>query len=98
MIVRHAEDSHKWEKHDLLTDDETDFLQKLLKSFRQKKSNKQNEQLLKMTPSMIKKCYSSIEMVYKEILTENYCRIEYEAMRLNDPYVCTRIPKGFVSQ
>ena len=51
-----------------------------------------------MTPSMIKKCYSSIEMVYKEILTENYCRIEYEAMRLNDPYVCTRIPKGFVSQ
>ena len=42
-----------------------------------------------MTPSMTKKCYASIEAIYKELLSEDYWRIEYDKMRANDPYVCT---------
>ena len=48
-----------------------------------------------MCPSMIRKCYNSIEAIYKESLTEMYWRIEYEQMRMYDPYVHTKIYKGF---
>ena len=51
-----------------------------------------------MTPSMTKKCYASIEAIYKELLSENYWRIEYDKMRANDPYVCTQPPRGFTTQ
>lgn len=43
---------------------------------------------------MIRKCYNSIEMVYKEVLTEAYWKREYALMRMNDPYVVKQIPKG----
>ena len=51
-----------------------------------------------MTPSITKKCYSSIEAIYKEFLTEDYWQLEYDRMRANDPYVCTQPPRGFTTQ
>ena len=60
--------------------------------------NFKSDELLNIAPVMIKKCYSSIELIYKEILTENYWKDEYDKLRLHDPYVCTTVPRGFTSQ
>jgi len=37
-------------------------------------------------------------MIYKEILTTEYWRIEYDKMRANDPHVCKVVPRNFTSQ
>ena len=94
LIVRHAEDALKWDTEQLMRDDEVEFLHRLIRGYRFKKPNFNLDELMRMIPSMTKKCYNSIEMVYKEILTEAYWRKEYEQMRLNDPYVCRIVPKG----
>jgi len=73
-----VEDALKWESMDLIHDDETEYLQKMTRSYRLKRPNFKPEELFKMTPIMIKKCYNTIEMIYKEILTEKYWRIEYD--------------------
>ena len=44
---------------------------------------------------MIRKCYNSIETIYKEVLTDVFWRVEYDQMRMKDPHVHTRILKGF---
>jgi len=43
---------------------------------------------------MTKKCYNSIEMIYKEVLTEAYWKKEYDAMRKDDPYTQKVVPKN----
>ena len=68
VIVRHVNDDHKWEGNDLIHDDEIDFLGKLIRNYKVKKGNIKAEELFKMVPSMIRKCYNSIETVYKETL------------------------------
>ena len=77
-IVRHAEDNHKWENSELMNDEEADFLFKLIRNAKLKKLGIQVEDLLKMCPSMIRKCYNSIETIYKEVLTDVYWKVEYE--------------------
>jgi len=44
---------------------------------------------------MTKKCYNSIEMVYKEVLTEAYWKKEYDAMRKDDPYTQKVVSKNY---
>ena len=77
-IVRHAEDNHKWENTELMNDEESDFLLKLIRNAKLKKNGIQVEDLLKMCPSMIRKCYNSIELIYKEVLTDIFWRVEYD--------------------
>ena len=87
--MRQVEDSLKWDSANLLSDDEAELLYKLIRGYKGKRSSFKPEELLRMTPSMTKKCYASIEAIYKELLSEDYWRIEYDKMRANDPYVCT---------
>ena len=96
--MRHAEDSQKWESDNLIHEDEIEFLTKLIRNYKMKKPNFKVEELLKMVPAMSKKCYNSIEMIYKEVLTDEYWRHEYDLMRTNDPHVCKVVPRGFTSQ
>lgn len=93
-IVRHFEDGLKWDSEELMRDDETEFLFRMIRGYRFKKTSFNLEELMKMIPSMTRKCYNSIEMIYKEILTDAYWRLEHDAMRRNDPYVCKVVPKG----
>lgn len=94
-IVRHAEDGHKWENTELMNDDESDFLFKLIRNAKLKKTGVQVEDLLRMCPSMIRKCYNSIEAIYKEVLTDYFWRVEYDQMRIKDPYIHSKPMKGF---
>lgn len=73
-------------------------MNKLIRNYKVKKLGFRPDELLKLVPIMTKKCYNTIEMIYKEVLTERYWRIEYDKMRLNDPHVCTQIPRGHTSQ
>lgn len=99
LIVRHVDDGQKWDATHLLHDDEAEFLSKLIKSYKSKKaSHDRTNELLRMVPAMTKKCYTSIEVIHKEVLTENYWKLEYEKMRLNDPYIVTVVPRGFTTQ
>ena len=82
----------------MIHDDEAEFVAKLIRSYKSKKPSFKTDELLRMVPSMTKKCYNSIELIYKEVLTDNYYRIEYEKMRLNDPYIVTTVPRGFTTQ
>ena len=76
--MRHAEDNHKWESTELINDEEADYMFKLIRNAKLKKTGIQVDDLLKMCPSMIRKCYNTIELIYKEILTEVFYRVEYE--------------------
>ena len=38
LIVRHAEDCHKWENSELMNDDESEFLMKLIRNAKLKKT------------------------------------------------------------
>ena len=87
--MRHTEDALKWDSTELLQDDESDFLLKLIRNYRSKRTGFKPEELMRITPQMTKKCYNSIELIYKEMLTENYWREEYDKMRVTDPYICT---------
>lgn len=78
LIVRGKDDSAKWEDEHLISDHETEHLHKLIRGYRFKKSTFKIEDMVKVLPIMTKKCYSSIEMVYKEILTETYWKKEYD--------------------
>jgi len=92
--LRHVEDAVKWDTEEMMRDDETEFLFRLIRGYRFKKPNFSLEELTKMIPSMTRKCYNSIEMVYKEVLTLQYWRLEYDNMLKKDPYVCRVVPKG----
>ena len=61
-----------------MQDDDAEVINKLCRSYRQKKHGFKQEELLKIAPVMIMKCYNTIEMIYREILTEAYWRIEYD--------------------
>ena len=78
LILRHVDDNIKLESLDLIHEDEEDFLSRNCRSYMEKKVGFKPEQLLKIAPAMIKKCYNTIEMIYKEILTESYWRVEYD--------------------
>lgn len=77
-----------------MRDEESEYLHKLIRGYRFKKASFKLDELVKMLPSMTRKCYSSIEMVYKELLTDSYYKKEYDYMRRNDPYLHKTIPKG----
>jgi hypothetical protein len=62
----------------LIHEGEGEFLSELCRSYRQNKAGFKLDELLKIAPGMIKKCYNTIEIIYKEILTEAYWRIEYD--------------------
>ena len=97
--MRRVDDGQKWDNStSFVTDDEQDYLLKLIKNYKLKRSGFKPEELLRMAPSMIKKSYCTIEAIYREILSEAYWRIEYDKMRVNDPYVCTQPPRGFTTQ
>lgn len=78
----------------MIHDDEIDFLGKLIRNYKIKKGNVKVEELFKMVPSMVKKCYNSIEVAYKEMLSDEYWRIEYDQMKANDPHVVKNVPRG----
>ena len=77
----------KFESESLIHEEECDFLFKLIRSYKVKKPGFKPDEILKLTPIMIKKCYNTIELIYKETLTDQYWRIEYDQMRANDPNV-----------
>ena len=70
---------------------------KLIRNYKMKRSGFKPEELLRIAPTMIKKSYGTIEAIYKEILTESYYKIEYDKMRVNDPYICSQPPRGFTT-
>ena len=98
LIVRQVEDGLKWDKANLLQEDEADLFSRLIRSYKSRRAGFKPDELLRMTPSITKKCYASIEALYKEFLTESYSHLEYDRMRANDPYVCTQPPRGFTTQ
>ena len=82
----------------MMHDEESEHLLRQIRNYKMKKPNFNNDELLKMAPPMTRKCYNSIEMVYKEVLTETYWKLEYDQMRANDPNVCKVVPRGMTTQ
>ena len=78
MIVRHAVDDQKWDNIAYLRDEEAELMIKMIRGYRFKKPSFKLDELLRLLPSFTKKCYNSIEMVYKEVLTETYWKKEYD--------------------
>ena len=81
-----------------MRDDEAEILQKMIKKYRMNKSGFKLDDLMKMVPIMVRKCYNSIEMVYKEVLTEAYWKVEYDQMRKKQIYTAKTFPKGLTEQ
>lgn len=78
LIVRHTDDNIKWDSDQLITEDHYEYVTKLIRNYRGKKPNCAIDELLRLVPQMTRKCYNTIEMIYKEILTTEYWRIEYD--------------------
>lgn len=61
--MRHINDDNKWDSNQLISDDEADFLGRLIKQYKFKNVGK-SEELLNLVPSMTKRAYNSIELIY----------------------------------
>lgn len=51
---------------------------RMIRNYKVKKTTVAADEVLHIVPQMIKKCYNTIEMIYKEMLTNDYWRIEYD--------------------
>lgn len=79
----------------MILEDEAQYLNKLIRGYRFRKSWFKIEELVSVLPVMTQKCFHTIEMIYKEILTEAYWEIEYEHMVKNKLYQSTEVPFGY---
>ena len=93
--MRKVNEEAKWENgSELLGNDEAEFLLRMIRGYKMRKAGFKIDDLLKTMPKMTRKCYNSIELAYQELLSESYWKIEYEAMKIDNPYICKEAPRG----
>ena len=44
---------------------------------------------------MMKRGYSTLEYIFKEILSEQYYKVEYDMMMVEDPFQVKKVPNGY---
>ena len=78
MLVRNNDDSETFDDPLMFKDDEIDTIQKQIRSFRVQKDMVKADELLDQVPRFTKRAYHTLEYIYKEILSEQYYKLEYD--------------------
>lgn len=93
--VNNKSDDYYQLREDIVKTDEIDYFHRLIRNFKGKKPNFDPAHIMKASGPMIKKCYKTMEVIFRDTLTEKYWRIEYDNLMANNPYIVTEPFKGF---
>lgn len=69
LILKKMDEKNQAETEEHIREDELDLLTKMIRNFKMKKPNFNQDELLALTPHMMKKCYETIKHYYRQILT-----------------------------